>query len=315
MAGLFWQASDQGQTYTSETLSKIVRLRARRKQRFQQFARTDLALGYHAGDTYSYIKAGNLRHLGQAISETDEVPETDFSSSKSSVTIKEITLSVPYTERLTMHTKLSIEDVTVANLMYNAAQTLDFYSAAPLQTAKIVYTPTGTNAIPDKSFETNGTPGALATRMIKAWDIRNIVDAMRSDFNMPAFRNQDYVCIATSNFLRGLKEDSDFIEIAKYGDPSRLLAGEVGRYYNVRFVEENNTLNNNLPGGLGQAIFMAYDALVKVVSRPLEIQASLGKEWGRAKSLRYVFIGNYARPWDYELDGEARVVRVDSLLS
>ena len=315
MAGMFWQAADQGQIYTSETLSKIVRLKARKKQRFQQFARVDLALGYHAGDTYSFIKSGNLRHLGQAIGETDEVPETDFSSSKGSVTIKEITMSVPYTERLTMHTKLSIEDVIVANLMYNAAETLDHFAAAPLKTAKLVYTPTGTTASPDRAFETNGTPGDVASRQIKAWDIRNIVDMMRADFNMPSFRGNDYVCVGTSNFLRGLKEDPEFQDIQRYADPSKRLLGEVGRYYNVRFIEENNTLNNNLPGGLGQAIFMAYDALIKVVSRPLEIQASLGDEWGRNASLRYVFYGNYARPWDFTTDGEARVVRVDSLAS
>jgi N4-gp56 family major capsid protein len=313
MNGLFWAQSDQGQVYTSETLSKIVRLAARRKQRFEQFARVDLALGYHAGDTYSFIKAGALRHLGQAIGETDEVPETDFSSRKAYVTIQEITNSIPYTERLTMHTKLSIEDVAVSNLMYNMSLTLDHFAAAPLKACDLVYVPTTTADELDYAFSTNGTAAAVADRMITAWDVRNIVDMMRADFNMPAYRNQDYVCIATSNFLRGLKEDNDFVEIAKYGDPSRLLAGEVGRYYNVRFIEENSTLSNNLPGGGGQAIFLAFDALIKVVCRPEEIQASLGKEWGRAKALRWVFIGAYTCPWDYAVDGEARCIRVDSL--
>lgn len=313
MAGLEWSVNALGGYLTSETLSRNMRIVAQPKMRFRQLTRPEMAFGAHNGDYVTFTKVSNVKTPGRAIGEKERVPETELTFTKSQITIKEYSNSIPYTQRLSLLAKLSVEDNIIIALMNDMAKTLDKAAAEEFRKADLVYTPTGTITNKTRTLTTNGTAGAVATRPISAWDIRNIVDEMRSTYNMPAYDGNDYLCVATSTFLRGLKDDSDWVEAAKYGDPSKLFSGEVGRYYGVRFVEENHALDANLANGLGEAIFIAWDAVVEIVAYAEEIQAKISVEYGRDRALRWVWYGGFGKTWDFATEGEARLLRVYSL--
>lgn len=313
MAGLEWSTSSLGGALTSETLSRNMRIVAQPKMRFRQLTRPEMAFGAHNGDTVTFRKVSNVLDEGRVIGEKERVPETEINFTSGQITIEEYSLSIPYTWRLSLLAKLSVEDNIVIALMNDMAKVLDKAAAQAFRSADFVYTPTGTNTSKTRSFSTTGTAGAAATRPISGWDVKNIVDDMRSTYNMPAYDGNDYVCVATSTFMRGLKDDSEWVEAAKYGDPDKLFSGEVGRYYGVRFIEENNALDANLAGGLGEAIFVAWDAVIEIVSYAEEIQAKVGSDYGRDKGLRWVWMGGFDKTWDFALEGESRLVRVHSL--
>lgn len=304
-----WQNDVRG-FWFSPKLSRDVRVVAQPRMRFRQLTRPESAIGPHMGDTYKFTKISNLQNGGKMIGEFDDVPVDRLSISYDELTVNEYTNSLEYTWYSSMFSELSVEHAWIMALMNDAAKTLDRAAAQPFREADLVYTPTGTTSSKNFVLSTTGTPAATATRNISAWDVKNIVDTMRADHNMPAYTGDDYLCIANSTFLRGLKDDSEWVEAAKYGDPERLFSGEVGRYYGVRFLEENNVLQGNLAGGLGEAIFIAYDPVVEIEIYPLEIQAKIAESYGRFRGLRYTNIVGWKKTWNFATEGEARLLRV-----
>lgn len=311
--GQEWGTAALGGALTSDTLSRQVRMMAQPKTRFRQLTRVEMAFGAHNGDTVTYKKISNLQDEGRAIGEKEKVPESQFTVSTATVGVQEYSLATSYTWTLSLLAKLSVEDAIIINLMNDMVKVLDKAAAAKFRAADLVYTPTGSYSNKSRTLATNGTAGAVATRNITMWDIKNIIDAMRATYNMPAFDGNDYVCVATSTALRGLKDDPEWINAASYGNPDLLFSGEVGRAYGCRFIEENNALNANLAGGLGEMIFIAWDAVMEIVAYAEEIQANLGLNWGRDKALRWVWVGGFGKTWDFSTDGESRLVRVYSL--
>lgn len=97
----------------------------------------------------------------------------------------------------------------------------------------------------------------------------------------------------------------------KYGDPERLFAGEVGRYYGCRFVEEANVLSSTCNTSYkGEAIFLAADPLVEAVAVAEEIRAKIPTDFGRDKGLAWYFLGNWGLTYDTATAGEAKVIHV-----
>ena len=220
--------------------------------------------------------------------------------------------SVNYTWTLSLLAKLSIEDMVIISLMNDMAKTLDRAASVPFRDADLIYTPTGTSSNRRRTLTVNGTPGARATRPFGMWDLKNVVDDFRCIYNAPAYDNNDYICITSCTGTRGIKDDPEFFAAAQYGDPERLFSGEVGRIYGTRFIEENNVLNANLPAGLGEMIFVAYDAVIEIVAYAEEIQARVSLDYQRDRGIRWVWVGGFGKVWDFQREGEARLIRVFS---
>lgn len=74
---------------------------------------------------------------------------------------------------------------------------------------------------------------------LAASDIRRWVTQMKTA-HIPAFSDGMYVAMVHPSVVYDLMGDTaigGWIEASKYADPSRLLTGEIGRMYGVRFVE------------------------------------------------------------------------------
>jgi hypothetical protein len=70
-------------------------------------------------------------------------------------------------------------------------------------------------------------------------------------------------------------------------------------------------MGNN--GVLGQAVYVAADAVMEIVVLPEEIQAKLGQDYGRDCGLRWVYYGAWAQTFNYAAELEARTLLVSSL--
>lgn len=307
-----WAIDELGGMATSETLSRNVRVVSQPLMKFRQLTRPEMAFGSHQGSKVTFRKMSNLRDRGRTIGEKEKTPNTTFSLSYGEVTVQEWTNSVDYTWTLSLLAKLSIEDMIIIGLMNDMAKTLDEAASTPFRDADLVYTPTGTVNNKTRTLTTNGTAGAVSTRPFSMWDLKNVVDDFRCVYNVPAYDNNDYVCVTTCTGTRGIKDDPEWFAAAQYGDPERLFSGEVGRIYGVRFIEENNVLNANLPNGLGEMIFIGFDAVIEIVAYAEEIQAKIGMDYGRDKGIRWVWVGGFAKVWDFAAEGETRLLKVYS---
>jgi len=72
----------------------------------------------------------------------------------------------------------------------------------------------------------------IATAIQLGMKYREVAGALNPDGSAGAV-----VCYTTPGVIFDLQSDEDWVEVAKYGDPSRLFRYEVGSYKNVRFVE------------------------------------------------------------------------------
>lgn len=294
--------------------SKNIRVASQTKQRFRQFARVQDEFGPHQGDTYQIMKMQNLNARGQIIGEFGSVPVADFTTTFQTVTAQWLSLAVELSQEADIYSELSLVDAALINLVNEANSSLDLLAAAPFRNCDAVYTPTGTMASKTYAFSTTGTAGAAATRNMTLWDLRNINDLMRTTYRVPFWEGNDFICVTSPLALRGIREDADFIDIMKYNQPSKLLNSEIGKVENFRFVEETNALDNALAGGLcGEAVFFGADPVIGVEVYPFELQACVIDQWGRFRSVRYVWKGGYSRTFTYSTDSELRIIRVGSL--
>lgn len=312
MAGQQWTQAALGGALTSETLSRTYRLAAQRKYRWRQLTRVDLALGSNNGDTYTFRKGGDLADEGQVVGEFDPVPETEAQERSGSVTVQERTNANPYTQRLSLLAKLSVEDVSVVRLRNNMAKTLDRMCGYYFRKSELVYTPTGTVGSPTSALVQDGNPTVNSARPFAYYDLKNLVDLARHTYLMPTWDSEGYILVASGTAARSLKDDTELVEIFKYGDPQRNLNGEIGKIYgNTRVVEENHLLNGNMSAGCGEVVLVAWDAVIEAMAYAEEIQAASADKWGRQKALRWVTFLGWERVYNYSTDnGEDRTIRV-----
>lgn len=295
-------------------LSNEIRLTAQPMMRFRQFARMIGAFGTNMGTTYRFIKVSNLNVQGGRIGETDDILEATDTKSYGECTVAEYGLQIKWSWLASMLNQLSLEDLNVIQLRNDAAKVLDLLAAYPLVTCPVVYTPTGGYSSKEAILSTNGTPPAASTRPVAIWDIMNMVDESKSRFKIPGFgTQQQYVYITNTQGCRGIKSDSEFVENSKYAQPEKLISGEIGAYYGVRFIEENWVLQN-MPGGGGEGVLFGDDAVIGLEVQPLQIQAGFGGnfQYGRVKGIRWCWVGGFVAPWNYLSDSQTRAMRVSS---
>lgn len=301
-----------GNWYTLKQ-SRDVRVVAQSKQRFRQFARPEPSFGAQMGDTFNWPKLFDMTGYGEFVGEFDDVPDGDFTIGYGTVTVQELTRSTTLSHYASLFSELSIVDAAIIALTNNWSKTIDRVVANVFRNAEVVYTPTGTNASKSYVLSTTGTAGAAATRAFSLWDLRNVVELMEATYYIPGYEGDDYMCISSTRGLRGIREDSEYIDVKKYADPKAILAGEVGKLERTRFITETNVLNNALTTDLGEMIFFGDDPIVEVEVYPYEIQAAVLDSWGRFRAMRYTWNGGFARTWTWSTDSQTRIVRVSSL--
>lgn len=311
---LEWQNASLGGYLTTPELSEKMRVKAQTKQRFRNLVTPEEAFGMNRGDVLQYTKVGNADN-GRVVAETELVPVSNITFTKSSVTAQEYTLGIDFTWRLDTLAKLDVYNNVIIALTNSMSRTLDIAAGAQFQAADLVYTPTGSALNPTYSLGSAGVALSVASRAFSVWDHRNITDLMSGTYNMPFYDDVGYVTVGSTRFLRSFKDDGTWERLVAPQNAGRAFRGEVGEFDGSRFISETNVLANTLGtnGVLGEAVYVAQDAVLEIVVCPEEIQAKLGSDYGRDRGLRWVYYGAWAKTWFYPTEGDARLLRVYSL--
>jgi len=309
MPGQVWQEVTLGGYFANPRLSRQLRYSAIPLMKFRQFAKVFAEVGKNKGDKLEFLKISRIATAGGPISESARIPETNFTIKKDYITVTEYGNSIPYTGKLEALSEFDVTNPIQRVLRDDMALTLDKACGDAFKSAKVIYTPTSTGYY----LTTNGTPGGVADVNLRVSDVKNIIDWFRSN-NIPPYDGTDYICIASVKALRGIMDDSNWVEASKYGDPERLFAGEVGRIYQCRFILETNVLSNAVGqnGVLGEAIFFGEDAVAEGIVIPAELRAKIPDDYGRSKGIAWYYLGGFKKIWDYETDGEEHIIYVTS---
>ncbi len=310
--GQQWAPAASGGYLANPSLSAKVRSIGQPMTRFRQFVRKEPGFGKGKSDTLLFDRISNVVVGGGAITELQNMPEDNFTISQGSLVVTEYGNSVPWTGKIDALANLDVNSIATKALKNDMVKALDRAAGALFRAAPLSYIPTGTSGTPTATFQ--ATVATAATRDVQTFDVRRIVDRLKKSFVQP-YDGENYICICSIDFAGKIKEDTagaGWVEAAKFGDPDRLFAGEIGRYYGCRFIEESNLLSNTLGTGAfsGEAVFFGEDPVVEGVVVPEELRAKIPTDYGRDMGLAWYFLGGWAATYTTNVVGELKTIRV-----
>lgn len=220
-----------------------------------------------------------------------------LTASQFSITVAEHGYAVAVTELLL---NASFDDVMASAsrlLGRNMAQYLDNLAQSTLQTASSTLfgysNPSG--AITNKSPYDFGSVGTSTNGLTGAYyltpaAIRDVAETLATK-NVPRI-GETYVGFVHPHQSRHLREQPEFIEVTKYAAPGNFMLGEIGRLYDVVFIETTQVsqANNTVPVPVYSATFIGDNAFGHAISLPVELRDGGVLDFGREHALAWYAI-------------------------
>ena len=246
-------SSDTALTPAIQTIwSKEILFQAMPVLRFEQFAVKKTELGVMPGLTVNFMRYTNLtvdQSTGATLTEGTRMEPTALSASQIQITVSERGQAISVTELLL---NASFDDVMASSsrlLGRHMAQSMDIEARNTLYAAGIPFGG-GSAVAPSVTFGRTKASGARTT--VSPYDggtigtvdepgylspttIKDAVEVLAGE-NIPRL-GDTYVCFVHPSQSRSLRDWPEFIEVTKYAAPGNFMLGEIGRLYDVVFIE------------------------------------------------------------------------------
>ena len=277
--------------------------------KFRQFVTPEPAAGKSRGDAVLFNKISNISTAGGTLLETSTIPKRNYTIKQGTLSVTEYGNAVPFTLKAQTLSDVSVPDIVKTVLRNDMAKVLDSAAAAQFKTS--VYKASVTNTA-TTTFGTAGAALSTAGANMSDKNVRDVIDQLKK-LNVPRYDGENYICIASTNSIRGLY---DFFEAKAQNTTMKpLFSGEVGQYYGCRFIEETNILSNTIGSGsaFGEAVFFGDDAVREGIVIPEDIRIDLPKDFGRDQAIAWYYLGGFVQTWDFSTDAETRIIHLTSL--
>lgn len=326
MAAQLWAVNTLGGYFYSLNLSDELRKALQPAVKFRQMCDVKDASqqGKKKGDTFTWDIVSNVATRGTALTETSTMPETNFTISQGTLTITEYGNSVPYSGKLEDLSKFSVKDTVMKALRQDATKVMD--CAAHQQFNRTLLRVVGTSST-TISLTTNGTATGTNSQAFNTNHVKLIVDTMK-ERNIPAYTGDDYFALAWPTTYRTVKNSLETLHQYTEKGLTMIMNGEIGRYENVRFVEQTNipkggaadstTFNpftntaDAWNGGFSDWIFFfGEDTVAEGIAVPEEIRAKIPTDYGRSKGVAWYSLNGFGLVHAADAT-EGRVLKWDS---
>lgn len=315
--------------------SKEILFQAMPVLRFEQFAVKKTELGVQPGLTINFMRYNNIEaSAGAALTEGQRMDPVALSASQISITVAERGKAVAVTELLL---NAAFDDVMASSsrlLGRHMAQVMDGEARDALYKAGVPFGTSNTAVAPNTIFgrqtmgsvrgslapydsgtvqpayasisasaagalaSAGGLPGASIGFMSPA-TVKDAVTVL-AQANIPRI-GDTYVCFVNPAQSRSLRDWPEFIEVTKYAAPGNFMLGEIGRIYDVVFIEttqvtENSKINGSSAGiGTGNyaAAMIGDNAFGHAISLPVELRDGGVIDFGREHGLAWYSIWGF----------------------
>lgn len=313
MAQFQWQFDAPTGTFKQHALSQRLYEAAVQRSVFVDHCRPVEGFGKKQGENVTLTRISNIAEPTSAnLIEGERIPEDTFVVTTTSITVKEIGRSVPFTSFAQDLSFFDIENPIQNKLIDQMRLVLDTKASVAFKAGLIKYTPTGFSS---ETVTTNGTPGAQATENMNVYHCEEIRDYMFDTLNVPPADGEDYVGIFRTLGMRGIKRDPAWETWHKYTDPQAKYNAEVGRLENIRFIETNHSTALGKIGAssvLGEGVVFGQDAVAMAEVLTPEMRAGIPQDFGRSKAVAWYGILEFGVIWTTANAGEAKIIHVSS---
>lgn len=312
--------------------SKEILFQAMPVLRFEQFAVKKTELGVMPGLTINFMRYTNLgvdEATGATLTEGVRLEPVALSASQIQITVGEQGQALAVTELLL---NAAFDDVMASSsrlLGRHMAQSMDIQARNTLYQNAVPFA--GGSAVPPSVvFGRNVASGARTT--ISPYDagtvgtysspgylspaaIKDAVEILAGQ-NIPRL-GDTYVCFVHPSQSRALRDWPEFIEVTKYAAPGNFMLGEIGRIYDVVFIETTQVVAGGGPADLVSgttgtqaptatsysAIMIGDNAFGHAIALPVELRDGGVIDFGREHGLAWYAIWGFGM-----ITGESRVV-------
>ena len=321
MAGQVWAVNSLGGYLYSRQLSNVLRMTVQPLVKFRQFADVhDISQqGKKKGDVFTWDVVSDVATSGQVLIETNTMPETNITITQGTLTITEAGNSVPYSGKLDNLSKFPVEDIIKKAMKNDAVKSFDRLAWAQFNQTLLRAIPTGGTATAAVTLYTNGTVTGTNSIAYNNGHAKSIVDQMK-ERNIPAYIADDYYAIAWPTTLRTFKNNLETIH--QYSDTgfNLIMNGEIGRYENVRYIEQTNIAKGTGTDGVTQTtwtngvsdwiFFFGNDTVAEAIAVPEEMRGKIPTDYGRSKGIAWYYLGGFGIV--HTLAVNTRIVKWDS---
>lgn len=330
MAGQLFAVNSVGGFYGSFNLSKELRQGVQAKAKFRQFADIRDAWGSvkRSGQTFTWDTVPMMSRASRALNETNTIGQGQHTILQGTLTVSERGFSVPYTEYLEALSMVGVRAPIMRVLKYDALCDIESlvhqqFNATPLRAA-------ATATADGITLTTNSTATLTVSQQISTTNVKSIVDTMM-DRDIPAYENGDYYAIARHGGLRNLKTQLEAIHQYTETGLERIATGEIGRYYNTRFVQQTvvpaggaadsttfDSFTNtgdawNAAAAPDWCFFFGEDTVCQGVHTEEEIRAKIPDDYGRSRGIAWYALVGFGIT--HTNATQARIVKWDSAVA
>lgn len=309
MAGQIWLTSTLGGYMWSPNLSEVLRHAVQPMCKYRQFADVkDAAVqGKGKGDTFHWNVYSNVAAQGTVLVETTAMPETNFTITQGTMTITEYGNSVPYTSKLDDLSVHPVKEIINKVLRHDAKKAFDqaAYDQFALTPLKLI--PTGGTSTTAVTLYTNGTVTGTNNVALGTAHVKLISDLLK-ERNVPPYEGDDYFAIGHPSTFRGFKDELE--QLHKYTSEgyARIASGEIGRYEDIRFVEQTNIAKAGwINGKSNQAHFFGGDTVAEGIAVPEEMRGKIPTDFGRSRGIAWYYVGGFGLV--HTVAAQARVIQ------
>jgi N4-gp56 family major capsid protein len=286
--------------------SKEILFQAMPILRFEQFAVKKTELGVQPGLTINFMRYNNLGEAAQLV-EGVRMQTNALSASQFSITVAEHGYAVAVSELLL---NASFDDVMASAsrlLGRNMALYLDASARNTLLGASSVIYGASVDTAGARTKISPYDPGTPATSRVTLSNHYLHVSTIKDGVETLATKNvprlgETYVAFVHPHQSRRLRDNPEFIEVSKYAAPGNFMLGEIGRLYDVVFIETTQVTKLTGAGAAGsdvyQGIMVGDNSFGHAISLPVELRDGGILDFGREHALAWYAIWGFGRITD-----------------
>lgn len=315
MAQQSWTYDSPSGVYRNHALSSDIRMAAIAETKFMQFSKPVEGYGAKKGSNVTITRVSNVAvPSDDSLIELERIPEDTLSLSTQAISVVERGRAIPYTALSLDLAHFDLESAIQKKLRDQLSLRLDILCSTAFKVGQVKAIP---DAVASLTMDTDGTASTTAAANLNVYHMEVLRDQLFSTYNVAPYSGGDYVMIASTKALRGIKRDPNWEKWKTYGEPSAKFNSEVGKIEGIRCIESNNSsaLSQSLGSGsvLGEAVVFGDDPIAMAVVKDPELRAKESEDYGRSKGVAWYGIYGFDQIWkDSATAGEARVIHVHS---
>lgn len=306
-----WQTNSLGGFMWSPNLSRKLRTALQPMVRFRQFCDAREAFGLGKGETFNWNIYSDVVTPGESLSETLEMPATNFTISQNALTITEYGNSVPFTKKLDDLSEHPVTEIIHKVLKNDARKVLDTAAYNQFNATLLRVVPVGGNGVQALTLTTNGIPATTNNIAFGNRHAKTVADLM-AEREIPTFDGVNYLAVSRPTTTRTFKDNLELLHQYVSEGWHVIMNGEKGRYEGIRFCEQTNIPSRAWTNGLSDEIFFfGADTVVEAFAIPEEIRGKIPTDFGRSRGIAWYAELGYGIV--HNTAAQSRIIKWDSV--